>query len=219
MLYHLLYPLHTEYSFFNVFRYVTFRTASATLTAPRDLVPHGPVAHRPVASVSNRPTHPPRRPGGPPLQGGDADDGRCLDLDPRWSFPRSLWADLTNVFVLGRARHHGRVRAHRLHRRLLEDRSQAIAGAFGAGEDLAPDELRRRHRPRAVRHVAARRLLDGRCCSRSSKSSGPSSRGCSCRSPCLVLVGASNAVNLHRRPRRSRHRHPCSSPVGRLHAC
>ncbi|MGH9337377.1 MAG: phospho-N-acetylmuramoyl-pentapeptide-transferase, partial [Vicinamibacteria bacterium] len=33
MLYHLLYPLHTEYGIFNVFRYVTFRTASATLTA------------------------------------------------------------------------------------------------------------------------------------------------------------------------------------------
>ena len=33
MFYHLLYPLHTEYSVFNVFRYVTFRTACATLTA------------------------------------------------------------------------------------------------------------------------------------------------------------------------------------------
>jgi phospho-N-acetylmuramoyl-pentapeptide-transferase len=33
MLFHLLYPLHEEYGVFNVFRYVTFRTASATLTA------------------------------------------------------------------------------------------------------------------------------------------------------------------------------------------
>ncbi len=33
MLYHLLYPLHTQYSFFNVFRYITFRTIYAGLTA------------------------------------------------------------------------------------------------------------------------------------------------------------------------------------------
>ncbi len=33
MLYHLLYPLHAQYSFFNVFRYITFRTIYATITA------------------------------------------------------------------------------------------------------------------------------------------------------------------------------------------
>jgi len=33
MLYHLLYPLHTVYSYFNVFRYITFRTIYATITA------------------------------------------------------------------------------------------------------------------------------------------------------------------------------------------
>ena len=33
MLYHLLYPLHTRVSGFNVIRYITFRTAVASLTA------------------------------------------------------------------------------------------------------------------------------------------------------------------------------------------
>ena len=33
MLYHLLYPLHTSLKAFNVFRYITFRAAMATLTA------------------------------------------------------------------------------------------------------------------------------------------------------------------------------------------
>lgn len=33
MFYHLLYPLHTEFTFLNVFRYITFRTIYATLTA------------------------------------------------------------------------------------------------------------------------------------------------------------------------------------------
>src|SRR4030095_10577048 len=33
MLYHLLYPLADDYGLFNVVRYITFRTAAATLTA------------------------------------------------------------------------------------------------------------------------------------------------------------------------------------------
>lgn len=33
MIYHLLYPLHTSFSVFNVFRYITFRTIYASLTA------------------------------------------------------------------------------------------------------------------------------------------------------------------------------------------
>jgi len=33
MIYHLLYPLHTNFSVFNVFRYITFRTIYASLTA------------------------------------------------------------------------------------------------------------------------------------------------------------------------------------------
>ena len=33
MLYHLLYPLTSSISFFNIFRYITFRTAYATITA------------------------------------------------------------------------------------------------------------------------------------------------------------------------------------------
>ena len=33
MLYHLLYPLHDEFSVFNVFRYITFRAAYAMVTA------------------------------------------------------------------------------------------------------------------------------------------------------------------------------------------
>src|SRR5512140_2237924 len=33
MLFHLFYPLHTTYSFFNVFRYITFRTIYASITA------------------------------------------------------------------------------------------------------------------------------------------------------------------------------------------
>ncbi len=98
MLYHLLYPLHTEYSFFNVFRYVTFRTASATLTAlaisfllgpwliarlrqfqiGQHIRQEGPEAHRSKA--------------GTPTMGG------ALILTAI-VVPTLLWANLTNVFV------------------------------------------------------------------------------------------------------------------------
>ncbi len=42
MLYHLLYPLHTVFSGFNVFRYITFRCIGATLTAFLILLIAGP---------------------------------------------------------------------------------------------------------------------------------------------------------------------------------
>ena len=35
MLYHLLYPFHLQLSVLNVTRYITFRTAAATLSGPR----------------------------------------------------------------------------------------------------------------------------------------------------------------------------------------
>ena len=98
MLYHLLHPLHTDYSFFNVFRYVTFRTASATLTAiaisfllgpwliarlrqfqiGQHIRQDGPEAHRSKA--------------GTPTMGG------ALILTAI-VVPTLLWANLTNVFV------------------------------------------------------------------------------------------------------------------------
>ncbi len=98
MLYHLLYPLHTEYSFFNVFRYVTFRTASATLTAlalsfvlgpwliarlrqfqiGQHIRQEGPAAHRSKA--------------GTPTMGG-------LLILTSFVVPTLLWANLSNVFV------------------------------------------------------------------------------------------------------------------------
>ena len=38
MLYHLLFPLHESYSFFNVFRYITFRTIYAAIDHTTDRV-------------------------------------------------------------------------------------------------------------------------------------------------------------------------------------
>lgn len=98
MLFHLLYPFHTQISVLNVTRYITFRTAAASFTALAislalgpwmiqklrgfqigQVVRHdGPATHRPKA--------------GTPTMGG-------LLILTASLVPTLLWADLTNVFV------------------------------------------------------------------------------------------------------------------------
>jgi phospho-N-acetylmuramoyl-pentapeptide-transferase len=98
MLYHLLFPLHTTFSVLNVTRYITFRTAAASLTAlaisffagPRlirtlqdfqigQVIRHeGPATHRTKA--------------GTPTMGG-------LLILAAALVPTLLWADLTNIYV------------------------------------------------------------------------------------------------------------------------
>ena len=98
MLYSLLYPLHESFSLFNVFRYITFRTALATLTAllislalgPRliqrlrdfqigqQIRPEGPLSHQ-----SKK---------GTPTMGG-------LLILVAVILPTLLWADPANPYV------------------------------------------------------------------------------------------------------------------------
>ena len=98
MLYRLLYPFHTEISVLNVTRYITFRTAAASLSAlaislvlgpwmirklhefqvGQVIRQEGPTSHRPKA--------------GTPTMGG-------LLILTAALVPTLLWADLTNVFV------------------------------------------------------------------------------------------------------------------------
>jgi len=98
MLFHLLYPLHESFKILNVFRYITFRTALATLTAllislalgPRlidklrefqigqQIRPEGPLSHQTKK--------------GTPTMGG-------LLILIAVALPSLLWADLTNTFV------------------------------------------------------------------------------------------------------------------------
>jgi phospho-N-acetylmuramoyl-pentapeptide-transferase len=98
MLYHLLYSLHDFVSVLNVTRYITFRTAAASITAMvlslavgpllirrlkqfqfgQVIRPEGPASHRPKA--------------GTPTMGG-------LLILAAALVPTLLWADLTNVYV------------------------------------------------------------------------------------------------------------------------
>src|SRR5215217_8570049 len=98
MLYHLLYPFHTEFGALNVTRYITFRTAAATLSALAISLAFGPWLIRKlrefqigqVIRTEGPQSHRPKA--GTPTMGG-------LLILTAALVPTLLWADLTNVYV------------------------------------------------------------------------------------------------------------------------
>src|SRR5579863_9348603 len=98
MLYHLLYPFHTDVSALNVTRYITFRTAAASLSALAISLILGPWLIRwlrefqigQVIRQDGPQTHRPKA--GTPTMGG------VLILSAA-IVPTLLWADLTNAYV------------------------------------------------------------------------------------------------------------------------
>jgi phospho-N-acetylmuramoyl-pentapeptide-transferase len=98
MLYHLLYPLHEQLTLLNVFRYITFRTAMAVVTALVISLLLGPrfirLLRRLSVGQSIRDVAPERHQSkaGTPTMGG-------LLILFAWLVPTLLWADLTNLYV------------------------------------------------------------------------------------------------------------------------
>jgi phospho-N-acetylmuramoyl-pentapeptide-transferase len=98
MFYHLLYPLHVYFGAFNVFRYITFRTAMATATALLISLLIGPRMIRRLRQFQigqeireeGPESHQSKR--GTPTMGGVLIIIAIL-------VPTVLWADLGNVFV------------------------------------------------------------------------------------------------------------------------
>jgi phospho-N-acetylmuramoyl-pentapeptide-transferase len=98
MLYHLLYPLTSSISFFNIFRYITFRTAYATVTALLISLIFGPMIIRKLREKSiaekiraeGPATHMAKE--GTPTMGG-------VIILISVVVPTALWADLTNSYI------------------------------------------------------------------------------------------------------------------------
>jgi phospho-N-acetylmuramoyl-pentapeptide-transferase len=98
MLFHLLTPLHTEFTVLNVTRYITFRTAAASLSALAISLIFGPWMIRKlrefqvgqVIRQEGPTTHRPKA--GTPTMGG-------LLILTAALVPTLLWADLTNAYV------------------------------------------------------------------------------------------------------------------------
>ena len=98
MLYHLLYPLHTAFSAFNVFRYITFRTIYASLTALLICWLLGPWT---IRKLAERQIGQYVRTDGPPAhqtKTGTPTMGGILILFATVT-ATLLWANLTNPFV------------------------------------------------------------------------------------------------------------------------
>ena len=99
MLYHLLYPLTDSFSGFNLFRYITFRTAGAMVTALIICLILGPFFIRLLKKYQVREnireegpaTH--KKKAGTPTMGG-------LIILAGIVIPTLLWANLTNFYVL-----------------------------------------------------------------------------------------------------------------------
>jgi phospho-N-acetylmuramoyl-pentapeptide-transferase len=98
MFYYLLYPLHTEIGAFNVFRYITFRAAMATLTALLVSLLLGPWLIRRLGQfqigqeIREEGPSSHRAKQGTPTMGG-------LLIITAVVLPTVLWADLKSVFV------------------------------------------------------------------------------------------------------------------------
>ena len=101
MLFHLLYPLHTEFFVFNVFRYVTFRTACATLTALVLSLILGPRLIGRLRQFQIGEHIRQEGPEGHHVKAGTPTMGGLLIL-VAIVIPTLLWADLRNTFRLDR---------------------------------------------------------------------------------------------------------------------
>jgi len=98
MLYHLLYPLHERYSVFNVFRYITFRTAYAMLTALLLSFLLGPWLIERLRRLRVGETIRELGPQRHQLKAGTPTMGGILIL-LALIVPTLLWSDLTNRYV------------------------------------------------------------------------------------------------------------------------
>ncbi|HKQ60681.1 MAG TPA: phospho-N-acetylmuramoyl-pentapeptide-transferase [Candidatus Polarisedimenticolaceae bacterium] len=98
MFYHLLYPLHTTLAGFNVFRYITFRAAMATLTALLVSLLLGPGMIRRLRQFQIGQTIREEGPSSHQVKQGTPTMGGLLIITAV-VLPTLAWADLRNVFV------------------------------------------------------------------------------------------------------------------------
>jgi phospho-N-acetylmuramoyl-pentapeptide-transferase len=98
MLYHLLYPLADQFGVFNLFRYITFRTAYAAVTALVASLILGPIIIRYLQKKQWKEEIREEGPEGHKKKAGTPTMGGLLILAAIVG-PTLLWADLSNRFV------------------------------------------------------------------------------------------------------------------------
>ncbi len=98
MLYHLLYPLHNAFSFFNVFRYITFRTIYAILTALLISFVIGPWLIKKLKAFQMQQVVREDVPARHLVKNGTPTMGGSLII-ASIAVPTLLWSDLTNPYI------------------------------------------------------------------------------------------------------------------------
>src|SRR5918998_2069134 len=98
MLYHLLYPFHTQFSVLNVTRYITFRTAAASLSALAISLVLGPWMVRRLREFQIGQVIRQEGPSSHRAKAGTPTMGGLLILTAS-IVPTLLWADLTNPYI------------------------------------------------------------------------------------------------------------------------
>ena len=161
MLLRLLYPFHTEFSVLNVTRYITFRTAAASLSALAISLALGPWLVRKLREFQIGQVIRQEGPGEPPPEGRHADHGRAADSDGGARADAAVGGPDERL-RLDRGADDGGLRRDRLRGRLPEDRPPIAPRAAAALQDDLPGADRdggRRHAARAgarraVQHAA-----------------------------------------------------------------
>ncbi len=194
MLYHLLYPFHTEISVLNVTRYITFRTAAASITALAFSLVLGPWLIRTLRQFQIGQVIRHEGPASHRAKAGTPTMGGLLILMAALT-PTLLWADLTNVYIW------------------VAVSSTTAFGAIGLADDYLKIVRHTHHglRPRyklalqvaaavgvglVLMWLADRDLYNTRLIFPFFKSLIPDLGWLYVPFAVLVLVGASNAVNL-----------------------
>jgi phospho-N-acetylmuramoyl-pentapeptide-transferase len=98
MLYYLLYPLHTTFSFFNVFKYITFRTIYATITALLITLLLGPWFIEKLNNLSLNERINGNTPSTHKVKSGTPTMGGVL-IACAIVFSTLMWADLFNIYI------------------------------------------------------------------------------------------------------------------------
>ena len=160
----------TEFSVLNVTRYITFRTAAASLSALAISLRLRPVDDPQAARVSDRPGDSAGGSDVASAQGRHADDGRAADPDGGARSRRCCGRTSTNVYVWIAVLTTAAFGARRIPRRLPEDRaarSSRPAAALQDGLQILIAIVRRDRAARAgaagaVQHAADLPVLQGR---------------------------------------------------------
>ena len=158
MFYYLYLELHQDFHVFNLFHYITFRTAYASMTALFLSLALGPWLIRKLKEFQIGQYHSRRRAESAPSEGGNSHHGRRADPSLH-RYSHAALVGSQQHFCVAHFGHDAGFWGHRVLGRLPEDPAPAEQGADGARKILASDSGEFGLRRHSGFDVGARPLL------------------------------------------------------------